>query len=64
MLGARFMRIEVVIPEGMEVEKARILALLALATYGKKRVSDEEAEKAVEGLVREINEAILREYGL
>jgi len=48
----------------MEVEKARILALLALATYGKKRVSAEEAEKAVEGLVREINEAILREYEL
>jgi len=48
-------KIEISIPEDVDEKKLRMVALLLLATIGKKPVSDKEAEEAVKRLTEEIN---------
>ncbi|MGB9760473.1 MAG: hypothetical protein ACPLZG_11650 [Thermoproteota archaeon] len=62
MKGKQIKKVEVSIPEGVDEKKLRMIALLALAEYGKKKISNEEAEKAVKKFSEEINKAILKEY--
>ncbi len=62
MKGKQIKKVKVSIPEEVDEKKLRMIALLALAEYGKKKISSEEAEKAVKKFSEEINKAILKEY--